>query len=99
MAQLCAHSSARGLAATVTPFCGIAEEGYQGVGLDEYMKMVMAGLAGSSGHMVGAAVSALARLLFEFGGKVGVTQVAFTGAPRLTLARRSAASRWGAAAS
>ena len=37
--------------------------------LDEYLRMVMAGLAGASSHMVGAAVSALARLLFEFHGR------------------------------
>jgi len=38
--------------------------------IEEFMKMVAGGLAGSSPHMISASVTAVSRLVFEFKGTI-----------------------------
>ncbi|OAV88770.1 hypothetical protein PTTG_06335 [Puccinia triticina 1-1 BBBD Race 1] len=44
----------------------IMDDGEQEASIEEYFKMISAGLAGTSPHMVSATIAALSRVLFEF---------------------------------
>ncbi|KAA1104761.1 hypothetical protein PGT21_031365 [Puccinia graminis f. sp. tritici] len=51
------------------------DDGEQEASIEEYFKMISAGLAGTSPHMVSATIAALSRVLFEFHDELNRTTI------------------------